>query len=104
MDGSLIFPEPTGALPDRYGIFPFDLAYDLAEYVEHARAGVIPFDQIPSIEAGMRGLEETRRADFEKWLSDNGFDAVIFPAAADVGPADADTRAASADIAWRNGV
>lgn len=104
VDGSLIFPEPTGALPDRYGIFPFDLAYDLAEYVEHARAGVIPFDQIPSIEAGMRGLEETRRADFEKWLSDNGFDAVIFPAAADVGPADADTRAASADIAWRNGV
>ncbi len=104
VNGSLIFPAPTGALPDRYGIFPFDVAYDLAEFVERARAGVLPFDRIPSIEAGMRGLEETRRIDFEEWLSDKGFDAVVFPAAADVGPADADTQAASADIAWRNGV
>lgn len=103
-DGPLIFPAPTGALPDRYGIFPFDLSYDLAEYVERARAGVVPFDRIPSVEAGLRGLEETRRVDFENWLSDNGFDAVIFPAAADVGPADADVEAASADLAWRNGV
>lgn len=28
----------------------------------------------------------------------------MFPAVADVGPADADTNPASADIAWRNGV
>jgi len=104
VDGSLIFPAPTGALPDRYGVFPFDLAYDLAEYVERARVGVVPFDRIPSVEAGMRGLEETRRVDFETWLSDNGFDAVVFPAVADVGPADADIDAASADIAWQNGV
>ncbi|MEH3139880.1 MAG: amidase [Mycobacterium kyogaense] len=104
VDGSLIFPAPTGALPDQYGFFPFDIAYDLAEYVDRARAGIVPFDRIPSVEAGMRGLEETRRTDFEKWLSDNGFDAVIFPAAADVGPADADVDAASAEVAWRNGV
>lgn len=104
VDGSLIFPAPTGALPDRYGVFPFDIAYDLAEYVDRARSGIVPWDGIPSVEAGMRGLEETRRVDFENWLSDNGFDAVVFPAAADVGPADADIEAASAEIAWRNGV
>ncbi|TRW80325.1 amidase [Mycolicibacterium sp. 018/SC-01/001] len=104
VDGSLIFPEPAGALPDQYGVFPFDISYDLAEYVDRARGGVVPFDRIPSVEAGMRGLEETRRVDFENWLSDNGFDAVVFPAAADVGPADADVDAVSADIAWSNGV
>ncbi|MEW5810552.1 MAG: amidase [Actinomycetota bacterium] len=104
VDGSLIFPAPTGALPDRYGVFPFDIAYDLAEYVDQARAGVTPWDRIPSIEAGLRGLEETRRVDFEEWLSDNRFDATIFPAAADVGPADADVDTASAEEAWRNGV
>lgn len=33
-----------------------------------------------------------------------GLDAVVFPAAADVAPADADINKGSADIAWRNGV
>lgn len=99
-----IFPAPTGALPDRYGVFPFDTAYDLADYVDRAREGVTPWNRIPSIEAGMRGLEQTRRIDFEQWLAENRFDAVVFPAAADVAPADADVNPTSADIAWRNGV
>lgn len=103
-DAPQIFPAPTAALPDRYGIFPFDVAYDLAEYVPRARAGVKAFDQIPTIEAGMRGLEQIRRVDFEEWLAENEIDAVIFPAVSDIGPADADTNPASADIAWRNGV
>ena len=33
-----------------------------------------------------------------------GLDAVVFPAVADVGPADMDVNAASADLGWRNGV
>jgi amidase len=103
-DAARIFPAPTGALPDRYGVFPFDTAYDLAEYVDRARDGVTPWNRIPSIEAGMRGLEQTRRVDFEDWLAENRIDAVVFPAAADVAPADADGNPASADIAWRNGV
>ncbi|KAA0102189.1 amidase [Mycolicibacterium sp. P1-18] len=104
VDPARIFPAPTGALPDRYGVLPFDVAYDLADYVDLATEGVTPWHDIPSVEAGMRGLEETRRVDFEDWLRANGFDAVIFPAAADVGPADADVDSASADVAWRNGV
>jgi amidase len=104
VDPARIFPAPTGALPDRYGVFPFDTAYDLAEYVDRARDGVTPWNRIPSIEAGMRGLEQTRRVDFEEWLGENRIDAVVFPAAADVAPADADVNPASADIAWRNGV
>ena len=103
-DPARIFPAPTGALPDRYGVFAFDTAYDLAEYVDRACEGVTPWNRIPSIEAGMRGLEQTRRIDFEAWLAENRIDAVVFPAAADVAPADADVNPVSADIAWRNGV
>jgi len=33
-----------------------------------------------------------------------GLDAVLFPAVADVGPADMDVNEASADLGWRNGV
>jgi amidase len=33
-----------------------------------------------------------------------GLDAVVFPAVADVGPADMDVNQASADLGWRNGV
>ena len=104
VDPARIFPAPAGALPDQYGVLPFDIAYDLADYVHLAAEGVPPWHEIPSVEAGMRGLEETRRVDFEDWLHANQFDAVVFPAAADVGPADADVDSSSADIAWRNGV
>ena len=33
-----------------------------------------------------------------------GLDAVVFPAVADIGPADADVNPESAELAWRNGV
>ncbi len=99
-----IFPHPPGALPDRYGIFSFDVSYDLAEYVDAARRGLPAVTEVEGLEAGLRGLEHTRKVDLEDWLAAEGFDAVVFPAAADVGPADADVNEASADIAWRNGV
>ncbi|MBF4572744.1 amidase [Herbiconiux sp. VKM Ac-1786] len=101
VDGALIFPRPTGQLPDRWG----DLDYDLAEYAERARRhGVPSLTEIPSIAEGVRGLEETRRLDLEQWMDELGLDALVFPAAADVGPADADTNEASAALAWRDGV
>ena len=55
-------------------------------------------------EEGLRGLEETRRVDLEQWMEAEGLDAVVFPAVADVGPADADVDEESAAAAWRNGV
>nr|WP_244672853.1 amidase [Mesorhizobium sp. 131-2-1] len=99
VDGAKIFPPPPGALPDRYG----DDGFDLADYVERARQGVTPFERIAAMEAGLKGLEETRRVDFEDWLDAHGLDAVVLPAAADVGSADADVNDASAALAWRNG-
>ncbi|TIN51577.1 MAG: amidase, partial [Mesorhizobium sp.] len=99
VDGPKIFPQPPGTLPDRYG----DDGFDLADYVERAKNGVSPLEAIPTIVDGLKGLEETRRIDFQNWLDANRLDAVVLPAVADVGPADADVNEASADLAWRNG-
>ncbi len=99
VDGQRIFPHSDGALPDRYG----DADLDFAEYVERAKAGVPELLDIPSIAEGIRGLERARQLDLERQLDELGLDAVVFPAVADVGPADADTNSTSADLAWRNG-
>ncbi|PBB65497.1 amidase [Mesorhizobium sp. WSM4312] len=98
VDGPKIFPQPPGTLPDRY-----EDGFDLADYVERAKSGVTPFRDIPTLEDGLKGLEATRRIDFEDWLDAQGIDAVVLPAAADVGPANADINETSADLAWRNG-
>jgi amidase len=100
VDGARIFPRAEGALPDRYTGFDDDIV----TYPAHARTHPgDDFRQIPELESGFRGLEETRKRDLEDWMDRLGLDAVIFPAVADVGPADADVNPASADLAWRNG-
>ena len=101
VEGERIFPHPQGALPDRYA----ELDFDLAQYVDRAReTGVPALEDIPHVAEGLRGLEATRRVDLEDWMDRRGLDAVVFPAVADVGPANSDADAASADLAWRNGV
>ncbi|WP_400996894.1 amidase [Agromyces sp. GXQ0307] len=101
VDGSRIFPHPEGALPDRYTGFDDDIA----EYPEWVRRHPdATWQDMPELEAGLRGLEETRRIDLEEWMDGLGLDAVVFPAVADVGPADMDVNPASADLGWRNGV
>jgi amidase len=100
VDGALIFPHPPGALPDRYVGFDDDIA----TYPEQVRTNrYASVTEIPELESGVRGLEETRRVDLEQWMEEHGLDAVIFPAMADVGPADMDVDEASADLGWRNG-
>ncbi len=101
IDGARIFPQPPGAVPDRYTGFDDDIAH----YPAHARANPpSDFRDIPHLADGLRGLEATRKADLEDWMDALGLDAVAFPALADIGPSDADVTPASADLAWRNGV
>lgn len=101
IDGARIFPHPEGALPDRYTGFDDDIA----EYPGHVREHPVgSFTEIPELEAGLRGLERTRQVDLEEWMDELRLDAVLFPAVADVGPADMDVNPASADLGWRNGV
>jgi amidase len=101
VDGTRIFPHPEGALGDRYTGFDDDIA----EYPRVVREHPIgSFLEIPCLAAGLDGLERTRQVDLEEWMARLGLDAVIFPAVADVGPADMDVNPASADLGWRNGV
>ena len=82
-----IFPAPEGALPDRYTGF----ADDIAEYPAFARRKPnLGLYDIPTLPKGLMGLEEIRRIDLEDWMDEKQLDAVIFPAVADVAPADAD--------------
>ncbi|GAB13097.1 putative amidase [Arthrobacter globiformis NBRC 12137] len=101
VDGDAIFPAPDGSIPDRYDGFEDDIS-DYPAWIR--QNGVPSLPDIPHLAAGLKGLEETRRVDLEEWMDRLGLDAVIFPAAADVGPADADRNERSADLAWGNGV
>lgn len=101
VDGARIFPPPPGALPDRYTGFEDDIAV-YPEFVrQHPRES---FLEIPELESGLRGLEETRRIDLEMWMDGLGLDAVVFPAVADIAKADMDVNPESADHGWSNGV
>ena len=107
VDASRIFPQPTGALEDRYGIHqsrfsPEDVTLD-SYVIDARRDGVAKLEDIPTIAEGLRGLEEARRVDLEQWMDEHRLDAVVFPAVADVGPADMDVDPASAVLGWRNG-
>ncbi|MFF8619209.1 amidase [Streptomyces sp. NPDC015350] len=101
VDGDRIFPKQEGELPDRYEGF----GDAIGEYPRFVRERpYASLADMPLLEQGLRGLEETRRVDLEQWMDGLGLDAVVFPAVADVGPADMDVNAASADLGWRNGV
>lgn len=101
VDGSRIFPCPPGALPDRYDGFDDSVAEYPALVRDHP---VATYLDIPTIPEGVHALERTRQIDLEEWMDRLRLDAVIFPAVADVGPADMDVNPASADLGWRNGV
>ncbi|MFF2573507.1 amidase [Streptomyces sp. NPDC058084] len=101
VDGTRIWPKQEGELPDRYEGFDDTIG----EYPRLVRERpYASLTDMPHLEQGLRGLEETRRVDLELWMDESGLDAVLFPAVADVGPADMDVNVASADLGWRNGV
>lgn len=93
------YAEPTNMI--RWG--------DLTTYLEHTAVDR-PEDEtasiysISSLESACRTLEDLRKVVFEDWLAENQFDLVVFPAAGDVGRADADAVDGSAKHAWENGV
>ncbi|MFF8187133.1 amidase [Microbacterium sp. NPDC016588] len=111
VDPAAIFPLPAGALPDRYPEVPDNInRYDEILAIACAQPEAndpmgppVEPGAIPGFDAALRRLEELRRRLFEDWLVAEGFDAVVFPANADVGGADADRDSAAADLAWRNG-
>ena len=90
--------------PVRQFVLGVDLDGVVADYPKHVRDHpYASITEIPHLEKGLRGLEETRRIDLEMWMDELCLDAVVFPTVADVGPADMDVNEASADLGWRNG-
>lgn len=106
-----IFPLPEGALPDRYpevadNLNRYDDIFDTVRSLPAAsdpNGPELDSTQTPGFDEALRRLESLRKELLEDWLAAEGFDALVFPANADVGPANADHEPAAADLAWRNG-
>lgn len=103
VDPECIFPRPPGALPDRDEAFEQN-ADRYRVNVEAARDGLRDPRERPDYAQGLQALVRLREQLFENWLGEQGLDAVVFPANADVGAHDSDIDARSADYAWQNGV
>ncbi|MBL3686442.1 amidase [Leucobacter zeae] len=103
VDPDTIFPQPPGTLPDRYEEVE-DYPNRYRATVAYARAGIPDPRERPDFADGLRALVRLREELFERWLDDNGFDGVVFPANGDVGREDAERDIAAADHAWSNGV
>jgi amidase len=103
VDPDQIFPQPPGTLPDRYEeVEDYENRYRAT--VAAAREGIPDPRERPDFADGLRALVQLREQLFESWLEERGFDAVVFPANADVGAANADVDLTAADRAWANGV
>jgi len=99
-DGAQIFPGYRSSL----SLYQNVASTGMEEYVRIARQGIRSWHDIDTLAAGLRALEKTRQIDLEDWMQQQGLDAVIFPAVADIGPADADVNPESNALARRNGV
>jgi len=100
VDGAQIFPGYRTSL----SLYQNVTSTGMEEYVRIARQGIRPWHEIDTLASGLRALETTRQLDLEDWMTQLGLDAVIFPAVADIAPADADVNPQSNLLARRNGV
>lgn len=101
VDPASIFPTTLETLPDRYEGFESVVA-SLPEALDELEGRQL--EEIPYLDVGLAGLVQTRQTDLEDWMADLSLDAVVFPAAADVGAADMHVNVDSADHGWSNGV
>ncbi len=98
-----IFPTPPGTLPDRYEEVD-DYPNRYRATVAYAKRGIPDPRERDDFAAGLRALVQLRQDLWQRWLDDEGFDGVVFPANADVAAEDAERDLAAADHAWSNGV
>ncbi|KAF5494588.1 Glutamyl-tRNA(Gln) amidotransferase subunit A [Colletotrichum siamense] len=96
-----IYPDSLRTEPElRHFDKPNAILYHkLVDYI-----GKRSLNDIEGLDVAIKALEGMRRVLLEDWLTGLGCDFVVFPAAGDVGPANADSSFEGADLAWRNGV
>ncbi|MGO1055196.1 amidase [Crossiella sp. CA198] len=102
VDLDKVFPNPPGSVDAQEGV-------DNAEFFRNhpllVAAGVPgQWSEVAGLAESLRGLEKTRKADFEDWLAGQRLDGVVFPANADIGRAESDVDKAANVEALRNGV
>lgn len=103
VDPDQIFPQPHGTLPDRYEeVEDYENRY--RETVAYAKRGIPDPRERGDFADGLRALVQLREELFERWLRENHFDGVVFPANADVARENAERDVEAADHAWSNGV
>ncbi|KAI9369745.1 amidase signature domain-containing protein [Aspergillus egyptiacus] len=74
------------------------------QIVEYPKTKPESIFQIPDIKRALEVLENARKETFEDWMDNEGLDAIVFPANADIGRANADIDPESSQSAWENGV
>ncbi|KAJ5553730.1 Amidase [Penicillium frequentans] len=74
------------------------------EIVEYPHSKPPSIFEIPGMHQAIQALETARKETFEAWMDNLGLDAVVFPAIADVGAANADVDEEASRYAWSNGV
>ncbi|KAL5042814.1 hypothetical protein BDW71DRAFT_210825 [Aspergillus fruticulosus] len=101
VDPDDIFPLAPGSL--RGAPLPAN-QLQWKQIVEYPKTKTDSIFQIPEMEQALKALENARKETLEEWMDKKGLDAIIFPANADVGRADADVNPESSQFAWENGV
>ncbi|KFH46014.1 Glutamyl-tRNA(Gln) amidotransferase subunit A-like protein [Hapsidospora chrysogenum ATCC 11550] len=74
--------------------------HKLTEYLKATKS----LYEVEGLEKAVKALEGMRKILLEDWLVSLDCHCVVFPAAGDVGPANADSNFEGAALAWRNGV
>ncbi|RSL73261.1 hypothetical protein CEP54_000505 [Fusarium duplospermum] len=101
VDPLTIYPDYLRTAPEMKH-FEHANAIQYHKLVEYAKSTT--FWEIPGLKEAITALEGMRKRLLGDWLTELGCDCVVFPAAGDVGPADADSSFEGAALAWRNGV
>ncbi len=103
VDGDTVFPVDDAPVP--VWITRARGGFDWQRLAELVKQGLpASYDDVPELTHLLQGLEKARLLDFEEWLIEKHLDAVVFPAAGDVGRDDLFSRPESLEAASRNGV
>ncbi|KAL4787472.1 amidase signature domain-containing protein [Aspergillus varians] len=101
VDPDDIFPLAPGSL--RGAPLPAN-QLQWKQIVEYPKTKPDSIFEIPEMEQALKALEDARKETLEAWMEKEGLDAIVFPANADIGRADADANHQSSQFAWENGV
>ncbi|KAL2863722.1 amidase family protein [Aspergillus lucknowensis] len=101
VDPDDIFPLAPGSL--RGAPIPAN-QLQWKQIVEYPKSKPESIFHIEDMGPALTALEDARKETFEDWMEKEGLDAIVFPANADIGRANADVDPNSSQFAWENGV